>query len=66
MTTFILRAVSDHSDPEQQTSINFHYHPTDPLNIEVHVDHFRQFMHAVGVPEAAISRLFLNALDDHK
>ena len=66
MTTFILRAVSDHENPAEQSSINFHYHPIDPHDMEAHVDYFRQFLHAAGVPEESLARLFLNHPDDHK
>lgn len=66
MTTFVLRAISDHPDPTQQTTVNFHYHLPNPHDLASHLDYFRRFLHAAGVPEEATTRLFLNPLDDLK
>jgi hypothetical protein len=67
MTTFILRAVLDDTkDPSQHRTINYHYHLIDPSNMAEHLDRFRSFLHAAGVPESETDRLTLVVPDDGK
>jgi hypothetical protein len=66
MTTFILRAEFDHAPNTTPRTVNFHYHPADPNDMVSHLDHFREFLRAAGVPGPHIDRLFLNPPDDLK
>jgi hypothetical protein len=67
MTTFILRAVLDDTkDPQQHRTVNYHYHLIDPNNMAEHLDRFRSFLHAAGVPESDAARLVLVTPDDGK
>jgi hypothetical protein len=67
MTTFILRAVLDEDpNPTQHRTVNYHYHLIDPNNMAEHLDRFRSFLHAAGVPESDAARLVLVTPDDGK